>query len=148
MQEFEYQLSYQGIKLDDYVKYTNSSIDDLRKLYKDRAEKTVKTRLVLEEIVKVEKITASAKEVDARIDELAKQMGKTKAEVKETLHPSDLDYIKNEIISKNVVEFLKNSNETEGKPAAEKSEGEKKPAAKKSTSAPKKTAAKKADDAK
>ncbi len=124
LQEFEYQLSYQGIKLDDYVKYTNSSIDDLRKIYKERAEKTVKTRLVLEAIVNAEKITADAKSVDARIDELAKQMGKTKAEVKKNMHPEELDYVKNEVISKNVVEFLKNNNETEKKSAAEKKAGD------------------------
>ena len=124
LQEFEYQLSYQGIKLDDYVKYTNSSIDDLRKIYKERAEKTVKTRLVLEAIVNAEKITADAKSVDARIDELAKQIGKTKAEVKKNMHPEELDYVKNEVISKNVVEFLKNNNETEKKSAAEKKAGD------------------------
>lgn len=113
IQEFEYTLSYQGIKLADYVKYTNSSIDDLRKVYKERAEKTVKTRLVMEAIVKAENITADDKSVNDRIEELAKQMGKTAEELKGTIQPSDMDYIKNEVISKNVVEFLKKSNNIE-----------------------------------
>lgn len=110
IQEFEYTLSYQGIKLADYVKYTNSSIDDLRKVYKERAEKTVKTRLVMEAIVKAENITADEESVEARIAELAGQMGKTVEEVKKNMHPSETDYIKNEVISKNVVEFLKKAN--------------------------------------
>lgn len=113
IQEFEYTLSYQGIKLDDYVKYTNSSIDDLRKVYKERAEKTVKTRLVMEAIVKAENITADEQSVNARIEEIAQQMGKTADEMKKNIHPSEMDYIKNEVVSKNVVEFLKNSNNIE-----------------------------------
>ncbi len=110
VQEFEYTLSYQGIKLEDYVKYTNSSIDDLRKIYKERAEKTVKTRLVMEAIVKAENITADDKAVEARIAELASQMGKTVKDVKKTMESQEMNYIKNEVISKNVVEFLKKSN--------------------------------------
>ena len=110
VQEFEYQLSYQGIKLDDYLKYTNSKIEDLRNIYKDRAAVAVKTRLVMEAIVKAEDIKADKKSVNARIEEIAKQMGKEVDEVKSTMHPSEIEYIENEVISKNVVEFLKKNN--------------------------------------
>ena len=82
----------------------------MRKVYKERAEKTVKTRLVMEAIVKAENITADEESVEARIAELAGQMGKTVEEVKKNMHPSETDYIKNEVISKNVVEFLKKAN--------------------------------------
>ena len=110
VQEFEYQLSYQGIKLDDYLKYTNSTIENLREIYKDRAAVAVKTRLVMEAIVKADDIKADKKSVIARIEEIAKQMGKEVDEVKSTMHPSELEYIENEVISKNVVEFLKKNN--------------------------------------
>lgn len=110
VQEFEYQLSYQGIKLDDYLKYTNSTIENLRDIYKDRAAVAVKTRLVMEAIVKAEEIKADKKSVNARIEEIAKQMGKEADEVKSSMHPSELEYIENEVISKNVVEFLKKNN--------------------------------------
>ena len=110
VQEFEYQLSYQGIKLDDYLKYTNSKMEDLRNIYKDRAAVAVKTRLVMEAIVKAEGIKADKKSVNARIEEIAKQMGKEVEEVKNNMHPSEMEYIENEVISKNVVEFLKKNN--------------------------------------
>ena len=113
VQEFEYQLSYQGIKLDDYLKYTNSKVEDLRNVYKDRAAVAVKTRLVMEAIVKAEGIKADKKSVNARIEEIAKQMGKEVDEVKSTMHPSELEYIENEVISRNVVEFLKKNNAAE-----------------------------------
>lgn len=110
VQEFEYQLSYQGIKLDDYLKYTNSKMEDLRKIYAERAAVAVKTRLVMEAIVKAEDIKADKKSVNARIAELAEQMGKSADEVKASMHPSEMEYIENEVISKNVVEFLKKNN--------------------------------------
>ena len=110
IQEFEYTLSYQGIKLEDYVKYTNSSIDDLRKIYAERAEKTVKTRLVLEAVVKAENIEADDESIEKRIEEIAAQMGKTAEEIKKNFHSSEMDYIKNEVVSKKVVDFLKANN--------------------------------------
>ncbi len=110
IQEFEYTLSYQGIKLEDYVKYTNSSIEDLRKIYAERAEKTVKTRLVLEAVVKAENIEADDESIEKRIEEIAAQMGKTAEEIKKNFHSSEMDYIKNEVVSKKVVDFLKANN--------------------------------------
>jgi len=40
-------------------------------------------------------------------------MGKEVDEVKSSMHPSELEYIENEVISKNVVEFLKKNNVVE-----------------------------------
>ena len=67
VQDFRYQLSYQGLSLENYFKYTNSDMQQLRSNYRERAQKAVRTRLVFEEIVKAEKIKATAKKVDAKI---------------------------------------------------------------------------------
>ena len=64
----------------------------------------------MEAIVKAEDIKADKKSVHARIAELAEQMGKSADEVKASMHPSEMEYIENEVISKNVVEFLKKNN--------------------------------------
>ena len=58
LQDFEYRLGYMygGMKLDDYFKYTGSSREDFRKDRKSEAEKAVKTRLVMETIIKTEKV--------------------------------------------------------------------------------------------
>ena len=59
VEDFKYQLMYQGLNLDDYLKYTSSSMEDLRKQYADRAQKAVHTRIVFDAIVKAEKLTAT-----------------------------------------------------------------------------------------
>ena len=37
-------------------------------------------------------------------------MGKTAEEIKKNFHSSEMDYIKNEVVSKKVVDFLKANN--------------------------------------
>ena len=65
LQEFEYRFSqmYRGMKLDDYFKYTNSSREDFKKDRKAEAEKNVKTRLVLEQVIKTDKIEPNEEEL-------------------------------------------------------------------------------------
>ena len=46
---------------------------DFRKDYKEQAEKNVKTRLVLEQIVKDEKIKEDEKYIKEKLEEMAKQ---------------------------------------------------------------------------
>ena len=54
MQEFQYQLGFQGIKMEDYVKMTGMDFSQMREQSKEEAEKRVRTSLVLEKIQKGE----------------------------------------------------------------------------------------------
>lgn len=110
LHDFEYSLMYQGLKLDDYVKYTNTSIDDIRAQYKDRAKKTVETRLVMEAIIKAEKIKADKKSVNAKIADYAKQMNVDAKEYAAQLNAEQTSYIENEVITDKLLEFLKSNN--------------------------------------
>ena len=110
LHDFEYSLMYQGLKLDDYVKYTNTSIDDIRAQYKDRAKKTVETRLVMEAIIKAEKIKADKKSVNAKSADYAKQMNFDAKEYAAQLNAEQTSYIENEVITDKLLEFLKSNN--------------------------------------
>ena len=59
-------LSMQGISLEQFYKYTNSNREALKEQYKDEAEKRIKYRLILEEIIKEEKITVTNDEIDKK----------------------------------------------------------------------------------
>lgn len=50
--EFSYQLQYQGLNINDYYKFTGSTEEDLLKRYHDSSAKAVKYRLVMEEVIK------------------------------------------------------------------------------------------------
>ena len=76
-------LGYQGINLEQYLKMLGKTEIDLRKEYKEQAEKNVKARLVLEQIIKDEKIKEDKKYVKEKIEEMAKQYNKSKEELEE-----------------------------------------------------------------
>ena len=111
VQEMEYRLSYQGLKLDDYLKYMNKSMEDFRKDYAEQAAEYVKSQLVIEAIIEKEEITASDEEVEKRLEEMAASQGRPVPEVKKNAR--QLDYIKNDVIIKKFFELLKNSNTIE-----------------------------------
>ena len=66
VQKFEYQLMYQGLKLEDYLDFLKVSLADFRKNYEEQAKKNVMSQLIISHIVKEEKIEATAEEVDAQ----------------------------------------------------------------------------------
>lgn len=93
VEHFGEQLSMQGISLEQFYKYSNSSKEELKEKYKEGAEKRIRNRLILEEIVKQENITVTEEEIDKKIDELATKYNMTKEEVKKE-YGDNLDYIK------------------------------------------------------
>ena len=72
----------QGISTDMYYQLTGTSADDLHKQFEEGAEKRVKTNLVLEAIVKAEKIEPSEDEINAEIKSLAEQYQMDEAAVR------------------------------------------------------------------
>ena len=110
LQDFEYSLMYQGLKLDDYVKYTNTSMEQLREQYKERSKKTVVTRLAMEAIIKAEKIKPDKASVKAKIAEYAKQMNKDVKEFSAELTEEQTSYIENEVVTDKLLDFLKTAN--------------------------------------
>ena len=110
VQEMDYRLSYQGLKLDDYLKYIGQTMEDYRKNYREQAEKFVKSQLVIEKIIEVEKLEATDAEVNEKIEEMAKAQGKKAPEFKKTAGVRRLEYIKNEIVVKKLFDTLKKDN--------------------------------------
>lgn len=99
LRNFETNLYYQGINLDQYLNMINKTKEDFRKDYEQEAKNTVKERLVLEAIVKEEKIQPEEKEIEDKMKELAKQYGKTEEDING-----------NEELKKHVTESLKIQN--------------------------------------
>ena len=93
IEHFAEHIAMQGLSLDMFYQYTNSSKDALKEQYKEEAEKRIKYRLILEEIIKAEKIKVTDKEIEAKVEELATKYNMTKEEVKKQ-YGDNLDYIK------------------------------------------------------
>ena len=111
VQKFEYQLMYQGLKLQDYLDFLKVTVADFRKNYEEQATKNVKSQLIISQLIKEEKIEATEEEVNAKIAEQAASVGKETEEYKKNMDPRQFDYISSDIVITKLFDFLKANNE-------------------------------------
>ena len=107
LRDMEMRLMYQGMKLDDYFKYTGQTREQVREMYREQAAERVKTQLALEAIRDAEKIEATEEEIDAEIAKLADSRKKSLEDMKKQLTDGDREYFKQAATMNKVVEFLK-----------------------------------------
>ncbi len=103
---FEEHISMQGISLEQFFKYTNSNRETLKEQYKDEAIKRVKYRLIIEEIIKMENIQVTDKEIDNELKNIAEKYNITTEEVKKQYN-ENTDYIKYDLEVKKVFDIIK-----------------------------------------
>ncbi len=96
LKEIEQRLSYQGLKLEQYLQMMGKKEEDMRKEYEPQAIDAIKSRLALEAVIKAEKIEATDEEVDEKLKEMAKNYGKE----------NDEEFLKNENVRKYIKEGL------------------------------------------
>ena len=111
LRDMEMRMMYQGMKLDDYFKYTGQTREQVREMYKPSAEERVKTQLVLDAVMKAEDIKADEAETDVEIAKYADQSKKTLDEFKATLSDGDKAYFTEIASLQKTLEFLKNNAE-------------------------------------
>ena len=111
LQRLEYNLMYQGIRLDDYLKYLNTTREAYMHTFDEESKRTVLHQLIVEKIIKLENIEATQEEIDAKIAEQAKSVGKEAEEYKKTMDPRQLEYIESDIKVTKLFDFLKANNE-------------------------------------
>ena len=105
VKDIEQRLSYQGLKMDQYLQMMGKKMEDLRKEYEPHATESIKSRLALEAVIKAEKIEADSKEIDEKMKEMAKNYGKEND--KEFLKNENIrKYIKDGLTSEKAMEFL------------------------------------------
>jgi len=110
MQDMEYRLMYQGANLEAYASYLGTTVEKIREERQADALKSVKIRLALQEILKLEKIVVEDKDVDNFVENIAKRANKSLEEYKATMTDERLNYIKNEILMTKLLEFLVENN--------------------------------------
>ena len=111
VQKFEYQLMYQGLKLQEYLDFLKVTNADFRKNYEEQAKKNVLNQLIISQIIKDEKLEATEEEVDAKVAEQAASVEKSTEEYKKNMDPRQFDYIRSDIVITKLFSFLKANNE-------------------------------------
>ena len=106
VRELEQRLAPQGISLDMYLQYSGQTLDSIKKMYAEQAEKQVKLRLALEKIVELENIEVSDEEIEEEFKKLSEQYKMDVEQVKMYILPEDL---KKDISVGKAVELVKDS---------------------------------------
>ena len=99
LKDIEQRLSYQGLKLEQYLQMVGKTKTEVEKEYEPQAIEAIKSRLALEAVIKAEKIEASIDELEEKLKEMAKNYGKE----------NDEEFMKNE----NVRKYIKQGIESE-----------------------------------
>ena len=104
---YDNRLKYQGITLEKYLEMMNKTVDDYRKELRPRAVESLKNSLVMDEIAKLENITASDEMVDEEITAMAKSYGMDVAKFKESYaNEEDRKRLKDDLLYPAVLNFL------------------------------------------
>ena len=102
-------LSYQGMSLDMYMKYTGQTMESMREAYRDRATKQVNASLVIDAISAAEGIEVSPEEVELNLVDMSKKYNMELDKLKELISEPEMDNIKKEMVFKKTIEMLANN---------------------------------------
>jgi len=103
IRDFDMQMRYQGLNLEQYMQYTGLTMDALKEQFKDDAAKNVKTSLILEKVCEVEGIDAKASEIEKEYNDMAEKNSMKAEDVKKYVQESD---IKDRIKAEKTIKFL------------------------------------------
>ncbi len=106
--KFEEQLKMQGLSLDMYYQFTKTTHEDLHNQMEKEAYQHILYRLTLEEIMKLEKVEVSDKEVEDEIKSLSEKYSMKEEDLLKAIGSKDM--IKYDLEMRKVIELLKEAN--------------------------------------
>ena len=99
-------LAAQGLSLQQYMEFLGKTIDDIKEDSKSEAEKRIKTRILLKNIVRLEGLEASEEEVEALMEEFGLQYGMTVDQVKTMAGSETEGYFKEDALTKKAIDLI------------------------------------------
>lgn len=107
IKEMEFRIQQQGLTLENYLKFTNSNMEQLREQYEENAAHSVKIDLILEAIAKAENIEVSDEELDKEIEKIAEHNKQPVNQIKAFLQSQGkLDSFRESLIIDKAVNLL------------------------------------------
>lgn len=104
VKDVEQRLQYQGLTLEQYYALSGKPEAVMRDEMKETAQKNVKSRLVIEAIIKAEDIKPEDKEVEEKLKEMAKNYQKTEEEMLQNTYLKD--YITENMKVEKAIQFV------------------------------------------
>lgn len=111
VEDLRRKLAYQQITLEQYLEFMKISMKEFRDTKREEAVRSLKTTLVLKEIVKVNNLEVTKEDYDNRLEEFATRSGKTVEEFDKEISDYERSYINNDILMTKLMNLLKSKNE-------------------------------------
>lgn len=104
--DYARRMQSQGIPLDQYLSITGTTMEDLRKQMRPQAEVTIKTRLVLEAVVKAENIETTDAQIDEEVAKMAENYKMDKEQIRKLLDDEQIKVMKLDLACQKAVDLL------------------------------------------
>ncbi|MBQ3389581.1 MAG: trigger factor [Firmicutes bacterium] len=105
-EEIDMQMKYQGLSLPDYLKYMGKTMEEYRKELKPDAYKKMKTRLIIDEIAKLEELEATPGEIDDEIKGMAEHYNIEYDELKNQFTADNIEIISQDIRNRKAIQLM------------------------------------------
>lgn len=106
LQDFAQRLQYQGLNMEQYMKYTGATEEALLEQMKPQALKRIQSRLVLEAVVAAEGIEATEEEFEEEVKTMAEVYQETPEKAKEILGETGRKQVMQDICIKKAIELV------------------------------------------
>lgn len=108
VQEFAQNIQMQGLSIEQYFQFTGLTAEAMMEQVKPQAEKRIKSRLVLEAVVKAENIVATGEDFDKEIARMAEMYQMEADKVKESIGEEGKKQLMEDLAVSKAVEFVVN----------------------------------------
>jgi len=108
IQEFAQNIQMQGLSIEQYFQFTGLTAEAMMEQVKPQAEKRIKSRLVLEAVVKAENIVATEEDFDNEIAKMAEMYKMEADKVKESIGEEGKKQLMEDLAVSKAVEFVVN----------------------------------------
>ena len=99
-------LSAQGLSLKQYTEWTGQTIDQLREQSKPEAEKRIRTRVLLKNVIRMENLEVAEEEIRELMEDFGKQYGMDVEQVKEMAGSETENYFREDAQTKKAIDWL------------------------------------------
>ena len=106
LNDYAQQMQMQGISMDMYMKFTNSTVESMLEEMKPQAETRIKNSLVLEAIADAEKIEITDEDVEEELKRMAESYKMELEEIKKYMNDTETENIKKQLAVQKAVEII------------------------------------------
>lgn len=106
LQDFDQQLRYQGLSLEQYVQFTGGNLNELKTQMREDAVMRVKTTLVIDKVKTQENIEVTDADIEEELQKVAEMQKRDLEEVRKLFSRDNFEYLRGNLMSRKAVDFL------------------------------------------